>query len=109
MVYFSLVFDYGNNKLRRYIGENSIVFPLINNSYVEFENVSEQFRSGSKIPSSSSSSSIFWYILISRLSWKCIFRDILISRFFELNRETAKFSCNKVVNSKIQQATYVLW
>ena len=38
----------------------------------------------------------FWCILISRFSSKCIFRGILIWPFFELDRETAKFSCNKV-------------
>ena len=93
MVLFSLVSDYEDNKLRHYKkGENSIVFPLINNSKLKFENTSEKFRSGLKI----SSSSIFWCILISRLSWKCIFRDILISRFFELDRETAKFSCREI-------------
>ena len=48
MVYFSLVSDNGDNKLRHYIGENSIVFLLINNSYVKFENTSAKFRSGSK-------------------------------------------------------------
>ena len=62
MVYFSLVFDHGDNKLRLYIGENSIVFPLVNNSYVKFENTSAKFRPGSKIsslsPSLSSSGSI---------------------------------------------------
>ena len=56
MVYFLLVFDYGDNKLRHYIRENLIVFPLISNSNVKFEIRSEEFRSGSKIASSSSSS-----------------------------------------------------
>jgi len=38
---------------------------------------------------------------ISRLPAKTIFRGILISRFFELGRETAKFSCNKVTDTEI--------
>jgi len=39
---------------------------------------------------------IFRDILISRLNSKlCIFRGILISRFFEINRDTAKFSCRE--------------
>ena len=42
MVYFSLVFDYGDNKLRYYIGENSTVFPLINNSDVKFEKMAQK-------------------------------------------------------------------
>ena len=67
MVYMVDVFDYGNNQLSHYIGENSIVFPLINNSNVKFENRSEKFRSGLKI-ASSSLSSILWCILILRLS-----------------------------------------
>ena len=48
-------------------------------------NTSEKFLSGSK---TSLSSSIFWCILISR--------------YFELDRETAKFSCNKVYQQKFQ-------
>ena len=31
-----------------------------------------------------------------RLNTKCVFCDILISRFFELDHETAKFSCCKI-------------
>ena len=58
MLYFSLVFDYGDKKLRRYVGENSIVFLLINNSDVKFKNTSEKFHSAPKF-SSSSSLSIF--------------------------------------------------
>ena len=43
MVYFSLVFDYGDDKLR-HTEENSFVFPLINNSYAKFENTSAKSR-----------------------------------------------------------------
>ena len=43
MVHFPLVFDYRSNELRYYIEGNSIVFPLINNSYLKFKNRSENF------------------------------------------------------------------
>ena len=81
MVYFSLVFDYRDNKLRHYTGENSIVFPLINNSNVKFESTSENFVQAQK--SHPRRRRFFWCILIS---W-----------FFELDRETAKSSCREII------------
>ena len=55
------------------------------------------FRGQKKKFSRLGQNSEFHCILISRLSSKFVFRGILLSRFFVLDRETAKFSCNKVI------------